>query len=200
MSTRIHLPAPRTDGPISLEGCLKSRRSIRSYGPGPVALGDMGQLLWAAQGVSSALGQRCAPSAGALYPLEVGLIAAAVEGLTAGFYGYDPHSHALIPRREGDLRRQVAEAALGQPQVAESPAVIVISVVYEKLSWKYGSRSVRYGDLEAGHAAQNVYLQAAALGLGTVVVGAFEDEGVSRALGLGGREQALYLMPVGRLL
>jgi len=142
--------------------------------------------------------QRSTPPAGALYPLELGLIALQVEGLEPGFYRYLPESHELVCRNEGDLRRLVSSAALEQSQLSECPAMIVIAADYEKLSWKYGSRSGRYGDMEAGHAAQNVYLQATALKLGTVVVGAFEDELLASTLGLKGREQPLYLMPIGR--
>lgn len=195
---RWSLPEPKKDGPVSLEGCLETRRSIRSFGSEPVTLEEVSQLLWAAQGITSETGQRSAPSAGALYALEVGLIALDVDGLEPGFYRYVPESHELARRKEGDLRRLVSRAALEQSQLSECPAMIVIAADYEKLSWKYGSRSVRYGDMEAGHSAQNVYLQATSLGLGTVVVGAFEDELLASVLGLRGREQPLYLMPVGR--
>ena len=162
-----------------------------------MSLGVVGQLLWAAQGVTSPDRRRTAPSAGALYPLEVFLVAGNVTGLDAGVYRYRPKEHALMPHAPGDVRRALAHSALGQAWLADAAAVIVIAAVYERTRTKYGERTERYVVMEVGHAAQNVYLQAESLGLGTVMVGAFGDREVKQVLGLAAGEAPLALMPVG---
>ncbi len=194
----VALPAPRTDGTMSVEAALAQRRSVRDYDGEPLALADVSQLLWAAQGVTSASGGRTAPSAGALYPLEVFLVAGAVSGLAPGVYHYLPASHALAPGRPGDLRAELARAAVGQAAVASGSASIVITGVLARTSAKYGERAERYVHMEAGHAAQNVYLQATALELGTVSMGAMADDEVRITLGLAPEFRPLYVLPVGR--
>ncbi len=192
------LPEPRRSGSWSVEGALGERRSVREYAPTPLTRAELGQLLWAAQGITGPDGGRPAPSAGALYPLEVYVAAGAVEDLPSGVYRYEPRRHALALVAEGDRRAGLAAAALGQECVEEGAAVIALAAVYRRTTGKYGERGTRYVHMEVGHAAQNVYLQAVALGLGTVVVGAFDDRDVKRVLGMGAREEPLCLMPVGR--
>lgn len=196
---RVALPTPIYESQTSVEQALQARRSVRDYAPGALNLAQVGQLLWAAQGVTNAAGHRTAPSAGALYPLEVYLVAGEVEGMAAGVYQYVPGEHELLRIASGDVRRRLAEAALGQIWVKDAPAVLVITAVYERTTVKYGERGVRYVHMEVGHAAQNVYLQAETLDLGTVFVGAFYDEEVSHVLGLGEEEAPLGLMPVGKV-
>jgi SagB-type dehydrogenase family enzyme len=197
-ATRVSLPPPVTSGPLSVEEALQRRRSIREYAEEEVTLRDAGQLLWAAQGITErASGLRTAPSAGALHPLELRLLAARVTGLPAGIYRYDPHAHALQTELSGDLREGVAEAALGQEAIRRAPAVLLLSGVVGRTEAKYGSRAERYVMMEAGHASENVYLQATALGLGTVAIGAFSTVGVHAVLQLPSEEQLLYIMPVG---
>lgn len=198
MATSIRLPEARTDGTVSVEGTLHRRRSVRDFRDAAISLEDLAQILWAAQGITSGDGDRTAPSAGALFPIEITVIAGDVGSLAAGAYRYDPHRHALDPVDEGDLRRELAGAALDQECVADGAAVLVIAAVTARTAAKYGSRAERYVALEAGHVSQNVYLQAVALGLGTVAVGAFEDASVSRVAGLPRGERPLYLMPLGR--
>ncbi len=166
---------------------------------GALSMAQVSQLLWAAQGITDRQGFRTAPSAGALYPLELYLAVGNVDGLGAGLYRYEPDSHTLARMDDQDLRRRLARAALGQQWVADNAAVLIITGVYSRTQRKYGRRAQRYVHMEVGHAAQNVFLQAASLGLGTVVVGAFDDDAVARALGLSQGEQPLCLMPVGRL-
>jgi SagB-type dehydrogenase family enzyme len=162
-----------------------------------LTLASVGQLLWAAQGVTSSTGERTAPSAGALYPLEIFLAAGTVDGLAAGVYRYSPQDHALRLHLADDRRRELAAAALEQSAVEDASAVLVIAAVYARTARKYGTRAERYVHIEVGHAAQNVYLQAQALGLGTVIIGAFDDEAVGRVLELDPAEASLALMPVG---
>ncbi len=194
----IRLPQPVTEGTMSLEKTLHERRSVRQYGNAPISLGDLSQMLWAAQGISGAGGKRTAPSAGALYPLDLYVIAGAVAGLSAGVYSYDPHRHQLAMVAEGDARRELSRAALGQSTIKNAAAVLAVCAVYERTTFKYGERGTRYVHMEAGHAAQNASLQAVALGLGTVVVGAFDDDQVKTVLRLSEREHPLLLMPMGK--
>ena len=170
----IELPQPQWTGTVSVEQALQSRRSVRSFKRQPLTLDELSQLLWAAQGVAGAR-FRTAPSAGALYPLEVYVAVGNVAGLEAAVYRYSPTAHALSEVRKGDVRKSLSSAALRQKWVGAGAVAIVFSAVYERTTGKYGERGIRYVHMEAGHAAQNVYLQAEALGLGTVVVGAFMD-------------------------
>lgn len=194
----IKLPQPMYTSKTSVEKALQERRSIRDYQKLPITLSELSQLLWAAQGISGSGGRRTAPSAGALYPLEVYAVIGNVTGLSAGIYLYNPHKHELAGIAAGDSRAALCKAALGQTPVKNAAAVLVFSAVYERTTIKYGERGIRYVHMEAGHAAQNVYLQAVSLDLGTVVIGAFHDEQVRTVLRLSGQEQPLYIMPVGK--
>ena len=196
--TTIKLPEPRFDSDVSLEQSLLQRRSTRSYTGESLTLPDVSQLLWAAQGVTDDRGFRTAPSAGGLYPLEVYIVAGNVENLAPGIYKYGPDLHELIPVVAGDRRSELADAALGQAWVKEGALAIVFTAAYERTTGKYGERGIRYVHIEAGHAAQNLCLQAAAMDLGVVTVGAFHDEKVLELLNLPGDEQPLYVIPVGR--
>jgi SagB-type dehydrogenase family enzyme len=194
----IALPAPRVAGEVSVEQALAQRRSLRRFAHTPLSLPAVSQLLWAAQGITHPDGLRTAPSAGALYPLEVYLVAGAVTGIDPGVYRYEPERHRLVPGLEGDVRVGVARAALGQDWISEAPAILVLGAVYERTARKYRERTARYVHIESGHAAQNVYLQAEALGLGTTIVGAFHDDDLSLVVGMSGRVKPLALLPVGR--
>lgn len=194
----VALPAPSLDGKVAVERALAQRRSVREFGSEPLSLAAVSQLLWAAQGVTSPSGLRTAPSAGALYPLEVYLVAGAVSGLPPGVYRYDPRRHRLVVASKGDARAGLARAALGQDWLAEAPVTIVLAAVFERTAKKYGKRATRYVHIEVGHAAQNVYLQATALGLGTTMVGAFRDAEVARVVGLPKDARPLGLLPVGK--
>lgn len=188
----ITLPEPRQQGPLSLEEAIARRRSVRQFMDEPLTQEEIGQLLWAAQGITNPAGYRTAPSAGALYPLEVYAVT------EEGAYHYLPQGHQLAAQRQGAVQDELYQAALKQEAIKEAPLVIVIAAVYERTAQKYGEqRSPRYVHLEAGHAAQNVLLQAVSLGLGAVPIGAFEDEKVKEALDLPDDHQPLYLIPVG---
>jgi len=195
---RTRLPEPRYDSDISLEESLLKRRSVRDYSGEPLSLGEVSQLLWAAQGITAQWGGRTAPSAGALYPLEVYVIVGDVQELGAGVYRYEPEGHELVIVADGDMRRDLANSALGQSFVEQGAIDIVLAAVYERTTRKYGDRGIRYVHMEAGHAAQNVCLQAAAMNLGAVTIGAFHDEQVKELLNLPGEEQPLYIIPIGR--
>jgi SagB-type dehydrogenase family enzyme len=194
----ITLPEPRYDSDVSLEQALLTRRSVRSFKDGALTLKELGQLLWAAQGVTDPSGKRTAPSAGALYPLEVYVVVGYVEGVSAGIYKYVPESHTLARVSEGDQRQALSQAAMSQSSVRQGAIDIVITAVYERVTSKYGDRGIRFVHLEAGHAAQNVCLQVVALKLGAVTVGAFDDASVKTVLGAAADEEPLYILPVGR--
>jgi SagB-type dehydrogenase family enzyme len=185
------LPPPRLSSPLSLEEVLQARRSVRSFSDAALTAAEVGQLLWAAQGVTDASGHRTAPSAGALYPLEVDVVCA------AGIARYEPDGHRLTWRGSTDVRAELQRAALDQASIGEAPVVIVLSGVVERTAGKYGGRAERYVILEAGHTAQNILLEAVSLGLGAVPMGAFDDGAVSRVVGLARGEAPLYLIPVG---
>jgi SagB-type dehydrogenase family enzyme len=193
---RIALPQVRLEGNVSLEEALVRRRSIRDYAAEELPLAHVAQLLWAAQGITSEWGGRTAPSAGALYPLEVYLVTGNVRGLDPGIYRYAPKEHELRLIKEEDVRGELAQAALMQTFIQEAAVDIVISAVYKRTTHKYGDRGVRYVHMEAGHAAQNIYLQAAALDLGMVTVGAFDDEWTKEIIGMADDEAPLYVIPV----
>jgi SagB-type dehydrogenase family enzyme len=194
----ITLPEPAYDSDVSLEQAILHRRSVRSFGQGALTLKELGQLLWAAQGITDPSGKRTAPSAGALYPLEVFVVVGDVEGVPAGIYQYVPESHTLARALDGDRRQALAQSGLSQEIIRQGAIDIVITAVYARVTGKYGDRGIRYTHLEAGHAAQNVCLQATALGLGTVTIGAFDDAGVKSVLGAADDEEPLYVLPVGR--
>ena len=193
----VALPAPRLDGGAALEHALAERRSVREFARGALTLPQVAQLLWAAQGVTHGDGARTAPSAGALYPLELYLVAGEIRDLVPGVYRYVPGKHQLEPVAAGDLRRGLCAAALAQECVAAGAAVFVFTAVERRTTRKYGPRGVRYVHIEVGHAAQNLALQATTLGLGTVTIGAFDDAAVARLLQLPAGEVPLYLLPVG---
>ena len=196
--TTLKLPEPRLKSAVSLEEALFKRRSIREYSDLPFTLEEVSQLLWAAQGVTSEWGGRTAPSAGALYPLELYLVVGNVDNLPPGVYKYRPKRHELVQVKAKDVRDELCSAALGQAWIKEGAIDIVIAAVYERTTRKYGDRGVRYVHMEAGHAAQNIYLQAAALDLGMVTVGAFHDDRVKEITGMLEDEIPLYVIPVGR--
>jgi len=193
----ITLPPVPRDGGMPLETALRARRSVRDFGVRPITAEDLARLLWAAQGITSVGGGRTAPSAGALYALEVVVLASAVEGLEPALYRYRPHRHRLLEARAGDARAELATAALEQECVAGAAAVLVVAADFARAQDRYGERGRGLVLLEAGHVAQNVHLEAVSLGLGSVTVGLFDDPGVQRAAGLSRGEDPVLLIPLG---
>lgn len=199
VKNNFQLPAPRHDSAISIESVMLARRSVREFATEALELWQISQLAWAAQGITAPDLHRTAPSAGALYPLVLYVAVGNVNGLPPGLYRYDLQGHELDLRVQGDKRRELFEAALGQSSILQAAAVFAVSALYKRTTAKYGDRGIRYVHMEAGHAAQNLLLQAAALGLGSVLVGAFSDERVRQVLMLKQIEAPLYLIPVGRI-
>ena len=195
----VPLAAPDLAGELPLETCLNRRRSVRHYAKGSVSVDEISRLLWAAQGITAASEHRTAPSGGALYPLDLYVVCGDLDGLAGGLYRYMPSEHTLDRLGDDDLRAALCAAALGQECVGEAPVSLICAAVYERSTAKYGERGRRYAVIESGAVSQNLYLQAVPLGLGTVILGAFDDEAVRAALGLGADSAPLWIMPFGRL-
>jgi SagB-type dehydrogenase family enzyme len=195
----IVLPEPELAGELSLEETLSLRRSVRSYSDMPLTLHELSQLLWAAQGITSDEGFRTAPSAGALYPLEIYALVGNVEGFGSGLFKYLPSDHTLRLIRPGDRRQDLFDEALRQSQIKEAAVNLVITAIFERTTEKYGERGMRYVHMEVGHVGQNICLQAQSLNLGVCPIGAFEDEGVRKVLGLSTEEEPLYILSIGRI-
>lgn len=192
------LPEASLDGSVSLERTLARRRSVRRYGAGALSLAEAGQLLWAAQGVTHRDGRRTSPSAGALYPLEAYLVAERVSDLAPGVYRYQALGHRLAVVASGRVLPDLVASSGGQDWIAGAAAVMALAAVSARTSEHYAGRAPRFVHMEAGHAAENVLLQAVALGLAAVVVGAFDEGRVARLLGCAPGEHPLCLLPVGR--
>lgn len=193
----VALPPPVLTGTRTFAQLLKQRRSVRAFAATPLALQGLGQLLWAAQGITADNHLRTTPSAGALYPLELYVVAGNVEGLPAGVYRYEPHGHRLEIIRPGDQRGALAAATMQQAWLAQAPVVVVFGAVHARTATKYRDRAGRYVSIEVGAAAENLFLQAGDLDLGTVIVGAFDEASVRRVLQRPAEVAPLLLMPVG---
>ena len=203
----ISLPEPRFFSELSVEQALLNRRSVRDFTDEPVTLSEVSQLLWSAYGITEEHsypsflrgGLRTAPSAGALYPLEIYLVAGNVKGLKKGIYRYISDGHFLELISDGDFRKDLSDAALDQEFIAQAPASLVYTAIFKRTTQKYGNRGrERYVCMDLGHSAQNVYLQAYALNIGTCAVGAFTDRMVSMVMQLPDNEEPLYIMPLGK--
>jgi SagB-type dehydrogenase family enzyme len=192
MTEVLKLPNPVLTGSMSLEAALNARRTTRTFQDIPLEPRTLGQLLWAVQGINSPDGLRTAPSAGAMYPLETYVTTQEYTG------HYDPHAHSIEILQRGDLRISIARAALDQDFIRQAPCSVLLSAVPGRTSARYGvKRSSRYIAFEVGHAAQNLLLQATALGLGSVPVGAFDDGQIAQLFGLPAEQEPLYIISIG---
>jgi SagB-type dehydrogenase family enzyme len=195
----IRLPEPARDGEMSVEKAISQRRSTRSFRDEPITLDQVSQILWAAQGITEEQRKfRAAPSAGATYPLEVFLLSCAVEGLEPAVFRYVPDGHSLSKVVDGDKRQDLYAQALRQPSIINAPAVLVIGGDFARTTRRYGSRGEQYVFMEVGHVGQNIQLQAESLGLSSVVIGAFDDSGVQKVLGLPKDLTPFYIIPMGK--
>ena len=196
----MNLPAPMLDGDVSLEKAIKQRRTIRSFADKPLMIGQLSQILWAAQGITDDRGlKRAAPSGGALYPIDVYTVVGknGVRELAQGVYHYDPPHHSIQRIVDTDAREDVAAASLRQMWMATAPVILVLTAEYSRISIKYGERGKRYAMIEVGHIGQNIFLQCQALGLCAGIVGAFYDKEVARAVNAQKNHEPLIIMPVG---
>ncbi|MEM3926650.1 MAG: SagB/ThcOx family dehydrogenase [Desulfurococcaceae archaeon] len=186
---------PEVDKSTPLFQLLTRRKSIRRYKDKPLGLNELSRILWATYGFVN--GRRTAPSAGAIYPIEIYVVVKNVVDLKPGIYKYIEKNHELELVKEGDYSRKLANACLGQGCVLMAPLNIVITAMPEKVIKWYGERGYRYIYMEAGHIGQNIYLVATEMNLGTVAVGAFNDDAVREVIGLGREYMVLYIFPIG---
>jgi SagB-type dehydrogenase family enzyme len=193
----IALPSPRQDSAIALERCIRQRRSVRVFRDQALTGPALGQLLWAAQGITLDDGRRAVPSAGALHPLELYVAIDKAVSLHGGVYHYAPERHELGAVTYGWQYEKLVEAVRGQEWIATASAVVCIAADFERMAAKYGRRGHSYVYIEAGLAAESLMLQAVALGLATTLVGAFDDDEVKRLLHLGANETPVCLIAVG---
>jgi len=193
----IRLPDARREGAMTVEAALWARRSIRELKSDALTLADAAQLLWAAQGKNRPDGHRTAPSAMAVYPLEIYLVAGSVEGLAPGVYRYRSATHDLVLAQAGDRRAELT-AAPGRPPAwaAGAPMLVVFAAAWDRASRRFGARTERFAAMEVGFAAQNLYLQATALGLGTTFMASYNDSAMARVLAA--EERPMGVMPVGK--
>jgi SagB-type dehydrogenase family enzyme len=196
----IALPKPSLDGKVSLEKAIRERRTIRDFRERPLSIQQLSQLLWAGQGITDpTTGKRAAPSGGALYPLDIYILVGenGIEAMEAGVYHYSPKEHSISITLKGDHRKEVSWASLSQMWMAKAPVIFMITAEYKRITGKYGERGIRYALIEVGHAGQNLFLQAEAVGLGAGIVGAFNDLEVSKVAGLPPKHEPLLIVPVG---
>lgn len=188
----VQLPPPDTGEPGSLEAAVARRRTVRDFARKPLSVKEISQICWSAQGITSKReGLRASPSAGALYPIELYLAA------ESGVYHYEPKGHALRRHLEGDIRPLLQRAAWNQEMITEAPVCVIIAAVVERVSREYGSRAERYCLIEVGHVGQNVLLQAQALGLAGVPIGAYDNRSTASVLKLPKGQSVHYLIPIG---
>ncbi|RJQ86486.1 MAG: SagB/ThcOx family dehydrogenase [Desulfobacteraceae bacterium] len=195
----MKLPPPRTEGALAVEQAIMQRRTVRSFRSQVLRLDHFAQLLWAAQGRTGGGHKRAAPSAGALFPMDLYAVTGSkgVESVTAGIYHYQPNDHRIVQTAALDQSDALARASLSQMWMAKAPLQLVITADFGRVTGKYGRRGIRYAHIEAGHIGQNIFLQAEALGLKAGIVGAFDDAEVKQIMGISGSCEPLLLMPVG---
>ena len=196
----IKLPLPKLEGKISVEEALAGRRSRRAFKDNSLTIEQVSQLLWSAQGITDERrGYRTAPSAAALYPLDIYLVVGKdkVEDLKVGVYHYNPLQHSLTIILEEDRRREISQACLDKNQIEIAPVSLIITAEFSRITDRLGKQRMYFAYMEAGHVAQNIYLQVESLGLGTVSMGGIKEENISQALNLPDQHIPLYVMPVG---
>ena len=196
----MKLPSPKWQSEISVEQAIKQRRTHRSFTAQSLDLSQLSQLLWSASGITEVNGyKRAAPSAGALYPMDLYVVVGqnCVPPIGAGIYRYEPGEHQLSEVVKGDMRSSVARASLSQMWMADAPLTMVITAEYRRATVKYGKRGIKYALIEAGHIGQNIFLQAQSLGLDAGIVGAFHDAELIDAIGIPSAHEPILLMPVG---
>lgn len=197
----INLPKPKQFGSVSLEEVIANRKSVRNFSSSPLSIGQLSQLLWSCYGFTNLTSaRRTIPSAGAIYPLQIYIAVGkdAIPDIEEGLYSYNPKEHSVTHVMSGDIKFLLYSGCNAQDCVQTAPICIIICADYDKMKTRYGRRAKRYTKFEVGHAGQNIYLQAAALNLSTVAVGAFDDECLEKLLKLGKKIKPLYIFPVGR--
>jgi SagB-type dehydrogenase family enzyme len=186
----INLPNPILRGEKSIEECIYERESVRNYREKEIEIEKISQILWATQGKKGE--KRTVPSAGATYPLEI-----YVTLRNKGFFHYNIKKHSLELINNTSLIKELTRASLDQYFIAEAYLNVIICAEFSRTTFRYGQRGIRYVLIEVGHCAQNIHLEAVALGLASVPIGAFDDERVKEVLNLPKKIEPLYIIPIG---
>ena len=189
---------PEGEGP-GVWKVMKKRESVRNFSLEPITQDTLARLLWSVAGVRKEEWRflfRTVPSAGGLYPLETYLLVNRVEGIEKGVFHLHVPTFSLELVRGGDHSLALTQAALGQAMVASSAVTLIWTAIIDRCRIKYGERGFRYIYLDAGHAGQNLYLAATALGLGCCTIGAFFDDEVNQIIGVDGTEETVLYMGV----
>ncbi|RKX29124.1 MAG: nitroreductase [Candidatus Zixiibacteriota bacterium] len=190
-----------SSGNKSVEEAIAQRCSVRHFAETPVSLEELSQLLRAAAGItheSNGVSLRAVPSGGALYPCEVYIVVQNVDSLTSGLYHFQVSDTSMELLDNGDYGHQLHLASFRQNAVGSPPVTIILTARFDRSTRKYGDRGYRYTYIEAGAIAENICLQAVSLGLGTVFIGAFNDDALNQLLGIDGiEESALLILPIG---
>lgn len=198
-AVRVALPPVSMAGGLPTETAIARRHSVRAYSADAMTGQELSRVLLLTAGLSSA-GRRHHPSSGALYPIETYAVVHNVAGVEPGVYHYSAEHHALDQVRAGDFRGYVVEHGLNQQFLGECSVVVYLTMIFQRMRFKYGERSYRYGVIEAGHLGQNLYLAATSLGLGACAVGAYDDQGINELLAIDGSEEvSVYLLSLGRV-
>src|SRR5882724_4349269 len=204
----LHLPREHSRPDRPLAEVLLGRRSARVYTTESVELAELSALLYYSVAVTSTntdsngivWGQRCAPSGGSLYPIDVYCISQKVVGCNEGLYSYDPNAHGLQILAPGSHVDRISSATFLGETVAKAAVVILMTANFPRTKFKYGERAYRFTLLEAGHIAQNMLLVAESLGLGALPVGGYVDDQLNAIIGADGCEQTVvYAVIIGRL-
>lgn len=199
-AAKVALPAPAESSPQPVMEAIRTRRSTNEFADVPVAFEVLSALLRGACGVtrSGSLPLRAAPSAGALYPVEVYVLAFDVTALAPGLYHYAPVDDALDRVADIPDRSRVVADVLA-PGLADitPPVMIALTAVLPRVEAKYGERGYRFSLLEAGHIGQNLALLAGGYGLVSTTIGGFCDADLNRLLDVSDAEVALYLFLCG---
>ena len=182
------LPDPYSTSDTSIEESLWNRRTVRSYSSQSLSWEQIGQLLWAAQGINRpGTNYRTAPSAWAIYPLSIYI------AHESGVYKYITDEHVVQKMLEEDVRGQLTT------QSAEDSAscLFIFSAEFEKMTVKDSEKGTGFVYLECGHAVQNLVIQGMSLGLYGVTMGGINRETVRNKLGLTELETPIYVIPIG---
>jgi SagB-type dehydrogenase family enzyme len=200
---QIVLPQARLEGGLTTEEAITRRRSTRAYSGAALSMHELSRLLLLMGGINAERWGhqlRTAPSSGALFPIEAYPVVHNVEGLSPGVYHYGVKDHSLAQLRAADLREQVVQQGLMQEFLGQCNVVIFLTIILQRMRFKYQDRSYRYGLIEAGHLGQNIYLAATSMGLGACAIGAFMDDAINQMLGVDGVEEAaVYMLAVGKV-
>lgn len=193
------LPAAALGAEVTLRRTLEARRSTRDFSTSPLRLDQLAALLWAAQGITSPGGLRTAPSAGAIYPLRSYFLSFRVQGLAAGFYGYDVEARSLTMLAAGNKQAHLVKACSDQQCVQECAGALLLTAWYGRVRREFGALAEKLVAIEAGHIGQNWHLQASALALGSLSLGNFDATALKMLLPIPQDEEPIYLLLAGRV-